>query len=351
VLEKLLAGARDPAGDEACRTLAREIIGQWRPPRYRRGESAATATMLQYLERMADPALVNQFIREALPRDYQGTEGEALSRLCERLGWDQFAEALTHFVASQLPDSEAARLGATAVIVEALCSGPGKMTSQRKAACRAVAAELERTIRQWDAQKERVHWGSERQGRKGVIESLARALSAVGEGGLLKQFLAHALADKGHYDLHAVLVPAVKTMYQWTTRETALVEGRQQILEHCIAELGRLTEKPVQEPKDWAQAITLRCQCADCQELRQFLRDPKEKVHRFRVAEARRRHLHQQIDSHGCDMTHVTERTGSPYTLVCTKNRASYDRKKAEFEANGQLLAELRGLVRPKRKK
>jgi hypothetical protein len=52
-------------------------------------------------------------------------------------------------------------------------------------------------------------------------------------------------------------------------------------------------------------------------------------------------------------MTHVTERVGRPYTLVCTKNRASYDRKKAQFAANVQLLAELREMAtaKPKRRK
>ncbi len=91
--------------------------------------------------------------------------------------------------------------------------------------------------------------------------------------------------------------------------------------------------------------------CADCRELQQFLRDPVEQVHRFRVAKHRRQHLHNQISSHGCDMTHVTDHTGSPQTLVCTKNRASYERKKAELASNEKLLTELRGLDRPRRKK
>src|SRR5262249_9705336 len=184
-----------------------------------------------------------------------------------------------------------------------------------------------------------------------VIESLTRTLAAVGAGDLLGQFLSHALADKGHYGLHAVLIPAVKEMYGWAADEPAVVECRQQLLQHCLAGLERLTEKPVEEPTDWAQDITLGCQCADCRELQKFLRDPQEKVHRFRVAEARRQHLHHQIDGHRCDMSHVTERKGSPYTLVCTKNRASYDLKKAEFAKNVQLLTELRGLGRPEGKK
>ena len=89
-------------------------------------------------------------------------------------------------------------------------------------------------------------------------------------------------------------------------------------------------------PTDWAQDIEIRHNCEDCQELQRFLRDPEERVHRFRVRKERRQHLHRQIDSHGCDMIHVTERKGSPQTLVCTKTRASYERQQ-QFETYTQL--------------
>jgi hypothetical protein len=55
--------------------------------------------------------------------------------------------------------------------------------------------------------------------------------------------------------------------------------------------------------------------------------------------------LYQQIDRHGCGMTHVTDRRGSPQTLVCTQNRASYERQQKQFEKDTQLLAELRVLA------
>ena len=350
VLEKLIAGASNPGSDEGCRTLARQIIGNWKVPAHGRNSEPEPVALLQQLERIGDAALVNQFIHEVLPRDYRGTEGEVLSRLVDRLGWETFSEGLTRFVALQEPSSETASLGPTVLIVEALCCAPGKMTARRKTACRAVAAELERTVRKWDTEKVD-SWSRKEKGREGVIESLTRLLAAIDEGELLKQFLSHALAQKGHYDLHKILIPAAKTMGGWATKAADVIEARQQLLQHCIAELERLTAKPVEEPKDWAQDVKISCACADCRELQQFLRDPQEKVHRFRVAKPRRQHLHRQIDSCGCDMTHATDRRGTPQTLVCTKNRASYDRKTAEFAANVQMLTELRALVRPKPKR
>ena len=80
-------------------------------------------------------------------------------------------------------------------------------------------------------------------------------------------------------------------------------------------------------------------------ELQQFLLDPQEQVHRLRIRKDRWQQLHQKIDRHGCDMIHVTERRGSSQTLVCTKNRASYERKQKQFEVDAQRLAELRVLA------
>ena len=44
-----------------------------------------------------------------------------------------------------------------------------------------------------------------------------------------------------------------------------------------------------------------------------------------------RKHLHRIIDHHRLDLHHVTERRGSPHTLVCTKNRASHERRFDEY--------------------
>ena len=117
------------------------------------------------------------------------------------------------------------------------------------------------------------------------------------------------------------------------------------LLQHCIDALQALTDTPVTIPDHWAQDIEINHNCEDCQELQRFLRDPERRVHRFRVRKDRRQHLHRQIDSHGCDMTHVTERQGSPQTLVCTKTRASYERRQRQFEADTELLVELRDMA------
>jgi hypothetical protein len=89
--------------------------------------------------------------------------------------------------------------------------------------------------------------------------------------------------------------------------------------------------------------------------LQSFAEDPAQKVYRFRIRKDRRQHLHRTIESYQMDMTHQTERQGSPQTLVCTKTRRSYQKRlrqyaedighfKALIAVAGNLPEELRSL-------
>lgn len=96
------------------------------------------------------------------------------------------------------------------------------------------------------------------------------------------------------------------------------------------------------EPGDWTIAAEIPRHCADCDALRSFCRDPDRRTGRFSVRKDRRRHLHRIIDAHGLDIDHVTERRGSPYTLVCTKNGAGYRRRLLEYADDLRWMDSLR---------
>jgi hypothetical protein len=109
----------------------------------------------------------------------------------------------------------------------------------------------------------------------------------------------------------------------------------------CRTEVAaRVQEAPV-KPTDYRRAAKLSCDCRDCRELSAFLADPAEAIHRFRVSEDRRGHLENISRRHGCDLTHATERKGRPYTLVCAKTTASYDKAYRVYTRDQQSLARL----------
>ena len=43
-------------------------------------------------------------------------------------------------------------------------------------------------------------------------------------------------------------------------------------------------------------------------------------------------HMHRAIDGADLEMTHVTERKGSPFTLIITKTRRNYEAKLSQFK-------------------
>lgn len=92
------------------------------------------------------------------------------------------------------------------------------------------------------------------------------------------------------------------------------------------------SEVPPQRPSDWRLHAELTCNCVDCLELEAFALDPIASVHRFRVKKERRQHLHRVIEQHRLDMTHVTERLGSPQTMVCTKDRRTFKARMKEYK-------------------
>jgi len=112
----------------------------------------------------------------------------------------------------------------------------------------------------------------------------------------------------------------------------------------CIEQFQELTSSPPEAPSDWRRPAKLSCTCSLCRELAKFLANPEEKTHRFPLAKHHRQHLHQIIDEHRCDLTHVTDRRGSPQTLVCNKTNASFKERRKEYELHQKLLKEAKRL-------
>jgi len=135
----------------------------------------------------------------------------------------------------------------------------------------------------------------------------------------------HILAWPRTYGLDAVLIPAVRQLIgAATTKNTAAV---QRLRAACVDYLQGRSAEPLEAPRDWGRASALACQCADCSELSRFLVDPARKTWIFRAAERARSHVEGTIRNARCDVDASTDRRGRPYSLVCTKNQASYDRR------------------------
>jgi hypothetical protein len=125
---------------------------------------------------------------------------------------------------------------------------------------------------------------------------------------------------------------------------------REQLLQTWLTavdgELAFHASHPPQPPATWERGADFSCKCADCKVLKEFLRDPEAQTLRRPLMQARRQHQHQIIDRHKLDTTHVTERKGRPYTLVCTKTRGAYDRAVAAHKIDVKQHAQIQPLVK-----
>jgi hypothetical protein len=170
-------------------------------------------------------------------------------------------------------------------------------------------------------------------------EFVTKLLNVLGEleAGPLRESAVKSFASRpAVFDPVTILAPALATVGQWDPAVVALWE-------HSVEFLLERSGQPPAPPKDWRQKVNLDCSCADCRVLQAFALNPLERTHRFSVRKDRRQHLHNQIDHHGLDMTHVTERKGSPQTLVCTKDRRSYERRCEQYRQDIAALQSLAG--------
>ena len=342
-LEKMAARAKRPAAIQECHTFAAEIISHWKPRGYALQETF-TARMLKLLERIGDVALVQRFLRDVLPKDFDGSEGKSLGRLFKRLGWEVFADDLRYFIGLQKPADPFTELSHIVSICESLCCDAPAMTQERRAVCVSLADPLAQIIQNWDTQS-KVPWHRHAEKRTGVVAKVFHLFAAISATEHLDHFLAHVFADPKRYHVRDVLVPDVKAIFEWIAEAPAVKPAATRLWEHCRSELRTATATPIEMPRNWAREANLSCPCADCAALARFLRDPSQQVARFPLRKERRQHLHQEIDKHRCDCTHTTHRAGSPQTLVCTKTQASYEQRKEQYDGDQQRLAELEVLA------
>jgi len=342
-LEKLTSRSKRADDRAACRTFAGEIVDHWEPrigaPQ---GEKAYSVRMLEVLERLDAVDLAQRFIRDVLPRDFDGSEGKLLLRLAGRMGWTALGTAVCKLIDQQKPEDYRARLQPIIALCRPLCCDTPQPTDDRRKACLELAQALTGAIERWDCRKAMAYVGEE--SRRGVVDGAIHIFASIPANKQLDWFLGHALDDKRNYDLHKVLIPDVKAVYKWLPEVAGAREPAERLLAHCKSELEAATVRPIEAPNDWSRDAELDCNCEDCQALSRFLRDPSARVGRFPVRKDRRQHLHCQIDVHRCDCTHVTERKGSPQTLVCTKTQASYERRLQQYKIDRQLLGELSSL-------
>jgi hypothetical protein len=293
-----------------------------------RPEASHRTGMMSALGKLEADLLLERFITSTVTPCYDGSENVALISSISVLGPAKAEAVFTALVSARMPN----RPQECADLLLALSEDPSRCFLE------VAAAAIDGLDRIGTRNRESEVNDSEPENRRRPISPrfLVNLLQA------LRRFKQATLCDAAAEKIAArpeifkpvtLVVPALEQIYAtWETKAAAADSSITHLWTNSAKFLLQRSEFPPEPPPDWRLDVKLSCSCPDCRELQAFSLDALERIHRFRVKKERRQHLHNMIDRHRLDMTHITERVGSPQTLVCTKDRRTFDRRMKEYK-------------------
>ncbi len=347
--EKIAAAAVQNAPLTARHTavaLARQLVAVWQGTPAHAGYAQPARPdrrdgMLSLLMQLGDVALLEEFIAEVVTRDYDGSDNAALVASTRSLGPHKIGPLYAALMRRHLTHLH----GHCIELLHALVFESQVAADQAgPAALRQIAEAAVSTLDEVgtpQVRTERAPWRA-REAHRAVdgtlVVQMLDVLSELQAPALRLAAVEKFVARPEVFDPITVLVPALALIQERDAAVTRLWEHSARLL---LARSGR----PPLAPQDWRQDANISCSCVDCCELQAFALNPVEQQHRFRVRQDRRQHLHQMIERHSLDMTHVTARKGSPQTLVCSKDRRRYQRRCDQYRKDIAALISLAALA------
>jgi predicted 2-oxoglutarate/Fe(II)-dependent dioxygenase YbiX len=324
---------RNSARWREAHELAGYMHSAWTAPEWSLDESkgpSENSQMLALLTRLQDCDLIRAFLAAVIAGGrHAKRDNEAAVDALHLFSPDEIAAILERIVATNAVNSLEACGDLLARATVAFPDGKTSLGGPARALVAALPGDPARAQPRapWQEPRPRV--------KSSFVVDLFTALETVDET-LAERAASHVLAWPKTYGLDAVLVPALRHLVgmEVTKHSAALWRLRGA----CVAHLRARAAEPLEAPKDWRRTNKLACRCADCTELAGFLSDPVCRRWMFKSPEVARSHLQETIRRAGCDLDVTTDRRGRPYSLVCTKNQASYDRRARQ---RSQDLADL----------
>ncbi|MCI0701640.1 MAG: hypothetical protein L0241_11210, partial [Planctomycetia bacterium] len=321
---------------EQCVEFAGKIIDRWGVGVGYRGEVIGGNLLAFVLQLEAQ--LIRNFLARVVASDSSVEPDESLARAFDAHGWTTFQNALT----AVIEGTTAETLGRNVRLLDRLCSAKPRLKGERLVVCQLLTEKILSALERIDREDVTTNWRLRDVDRTAVLTGLARSLIATEQFELLLQLVTRTLAAPKVYPL-AAHISALTDLGPWIKKHLKKpCEALSYWLAACCEQLETLTATEPVAPADFRREAKLTCDCADCKELKKFLLDPRERVYRYRARQDRRQHVER--NAYGNDMDFETDRKGSPQTLVCTKNTASYDAKLKKYREDLAHLAALRSI-------
>lgn len=345
MLERVRRGsnAQREVQRKECLAFATVIIEEWQPTHDRQfrdtPEEIARDVFPGLLYEMDAPDLVRRFISRVMSVDGGLQLDATFVKFCKRHGWRNFEGELLAVIGAATPQT----LVRNAELLQLLCRQRDKNVD-RLALCAGLCENIVEALAAFDSQPLPDDWQVEPIDRVMLLVALVTAMLAIDAQSPLLGLVDHALCYRDKYPLTDTHLAAIFALESRLRKLTVANEAISHWLAACRQALQARVAKAPRKPTNYRRAHELSCRCPDCGELSRFLADPAQAEGRFPLNKHRRRHLHGIIDGNGCDLTHVTERRGRPFTLVCTKTTASYLRARKTHKQDMSNLSRIKDL-------
>ena len=306
-----------------CVTFAANIIDSWQAVTCLSGKAVDKNNRSQFLPLLImldDTSLVQRFISEVMPEDVETQLNNSFCRFCGKHGWADFEPGLVKI----LSNPRATTVNRNAELLSVLSQHQDESTD-RLALCIRLSNQMTGALKDFDNATKANDWQARQINRATLLVALVDAMLVIKAFKPLALLIDHVLSSVGKYHLTKTQLAAIHTLEARISTLSEANSSIQKWLTACRRQLEKNTHEAPHKPIDYRRPDKLSCNCKDCYELSLFLANALEKQHLFAVRKDRRRHLHEIIRRHHCDLTHVTERKGRPFTLVCTKTTATYN--------------------------
>lgn len=317
--------------------LSGHMLAHWPATQRYQGMTQADREtgLLSSLTQLEDTERIDGFLAEVSAKGkYCGPENAALVAALGVLSQQRAAELLELIVARNahmLP-------GACADLLARM--GPSSAFGNTPALLRPAAAALVETI---IGQRANDHpadpWHRPTPIEASLVSDLLYALAWINADALAERVVEHVLASATTFGVDAILLPALLQLTQRAQMPQLICIER--LRAACVDHLCARAAEGLAPPADFARPCRLACRCDHCAELGRFLVDPQRREWVFAAAEPLRRHVEVSVQQSGCDLDVTTRRQGRPYSLVATKNQASYERRVVQRKNDLADLARL----------
>lgn len=331
MLERLLG---ESGGDKNTVAMAKMIVQNWRPPAgYDDQKGELRSRLIAALAQLEETKLLSSFLREVVTAGaFDGEESAALAAALLRFDGSVAGDLLIRLVQSSAKSHFAPVASALRYATQA---------REGSAYAEALAAAVEAMSTVGDQAVEWRNVGSAMKARPAVLMDLLKAIDWVREPTLAVALLAAVERSPKKWPMDAVVLPAVLQVQREGTAAYQCAETglREAAVAHLRARIGL----PLAPPPNATRSTTrFTCKCAECGRFRSFLAHPFDNIWMLKAAKQFREHIGVQVLAARCDVDMQTQTRGSPHTLICTKNQASYElrvkQRAADIEMVGRLV-------------